>query len=198
MKSTSLLLARAAAGSLFALALAAFGDAQAGVQNFGFTSQGSAVYTPCNSGNCVQGSAFGQADDLGNVIPGSWASSLDFSADLGNATATGTWQFFDVGPTSTNDLSGTFTATLNPSSTTVGSIAYTITSGDGLFSGASGSGSSTISLVDAFGGFADFAETGTFAVTTPVPEPSSISLMFAGLAIVGYSARRRRAARAPT
>jgi hypothetical protein len=175
--------------SLIALALAAAGSAHAAPISFQFNSLESGVYAPGDTANSVTGSAFGSANDVGNAIPGSWLTSITFNAALDSGTASGVWSFGDV--VSGNSLSGTFTALIASNST--GTISYTVTDGEGMFSGATGTGSSTATLTDAFGGFADFSEAGTFTVTTPVPEPSAAALMLAGLAAVGYSARRRKA-----
>jgi hypothetical protein len=189
MKSRSSLLTRSLPGPLIALALAAsVGSAHAASFNFLFNSQGFGISTPCNTPNCVQGSAVGQANDVGNAIPGSWASSLDFTALLTTGTASGTWQFFDLGPTSTNDLFGTFTATFNPNAATpAAAISYKVTGGGGLFANATGSGSSALTVIDAD---LDYTESGVFAVST-VPEPADAAMWFAGLAIVGWGVRRR-------
>jgi hypothetical protein len=189
MKSLSSTMARCASGSLIALALAAAGSANAAPISFQFTNMESGVYAPGDTANSVTGSAFGMADDVGNTIPGSWLTSLTFDAALDTGTASGTWSFDDTA--TGNSLSGTFTALIASNST--GTITYTVTDGDGLFAGATGTGTSTATLSDAFDGFADFSEAGTFTVTTPVPEPSTTALMLAGLAAVGYSARRRKA-----
>jgi hypothetical protein len=189
MKSLSSMIARRATGPLIALALAAAGSAQAAPISFQFTSQESGVYAPGDTANSITGSAFGIADDVGNAIPGSWFTSLTFDAALDNGTASGVWSFDDSA--SGNSLSGTFTAVIGSDST--GTISYLVTDGEGMFAGATGTGTSTATLTDASGGFADFSEAGTFNVT-PVPEPSTMALMLAGLAAVGYSARRRKAA----
>jgi hypothetical protein len=77
-----------------------------------------------------------------------------------------------------------------------GAAFYDITGGSGLFAGATGTGSSVISISKWYSGLPDFLEVGTMHVNTPtsVPEPSLTSLVAAGLMLVGFGAYRRRRA----
>jgi hypothetical protein len=187
MKSFSTKLTRFA--SVIAMAAAAAGNAHAaGPTTFQFSNDETAVYTVGDTPNSVTGSAFGNLV-AGATLPGSWVTGITvFNVSLDSGTGSGSWYFDDSADG--NSLSGTFTATVNSNST--GTISYVVDDGEGLFAGAAGSGTSTVSLTDAFDGFADFSETGSFTVTTPVPEPSTVALMLAGLAAVGYRARRRK------
>ena len=189
MKSLSSTFARCASGSLIALGLVAAGGAQAAT-TFQFSASESASFAPGDAANTITGAAFGTADDVGDAIPGSWFTSLTFDAALDTGLASGSWSFIDAA--SGNSLSGTFTALIN--SATTGLINYTVTDGDGMFAGATGTGTSTATLTDLASPFADFTEAGSFSITAAVPEPSTTALMFAGLGVVGYAARRRRKA----
>ncbi len=189
MKSLTSKIAHGAAGSLLALGLAFSGGAHAATTDFQFNAQESGVYAPGDAANSIIGSAFGVADDVGDAIPGSWFTSMTFSAALDTGMASGTWSFMDA--STNNSLAGTFTAVIGANS--VGTITYVVTDGDGMFLGATGTGTSTATLTDAADGFADFSETGTFHITA-VPEPSTLALMLAGFGVVGYSAGRRRKA----
>ena len=188
MKSLSSMITRRASGPLIALALAASGNVHAAAIDFQFDNQGFGIAVPCATPNCVEGSAIGQADDVGDSIPGSWSSSLDFSAMLDTGTASGTWQFFDI-DASANDLFGTFAATFDSSlSAPYGAlISYVVTGGNGSFLGATGIGSSMISVDSDL----NFTESGRFSVTPAVPEPTTTALVLAGLAALGYRPRCR-------
>jgi hypothetical protein len=186
MKFLSTALRRGAIATV--LSLGAMQAASATVIDFGFTGSGSAVFAPCGA-NCIEGSTFGLADDNGDAIPGSWSTSLNFTALTDTGAVTGTWSFLDVGAT-TNDLFGTFTATLAANGQSA-LVSYLVTGGDGLFNNFTGFGSSTLAVTDIDPtGFADFTEVGTFA-THLIPEPATVSLLFAAAA-VGLGSRRRR------
>ena len=187
MKSATIALRRGVVATVLALGAAQPASATT-IISFNFTDDGSAVFAPCTTTpDCVQGSAFGLADDTGDKIPGSWSTSLDFTALTTPGTLSGTFSFLDIGP-STNDLFGTFTGTTNG---TTGLISYLVTGGDGIFSGFRGTGSSTLTVSDVDPtGFADFSEVGSFVVS--VPEPATISLLFAAAGAIGITSRRRR------
>jgi len=102
------------------------------------------------------------------------------------------WSFIDN--SGGNDLSGTFSWTLDDGL----KASYDITGGSGLFAGATGAGSSVISITRWYSGLPEFLEVGTMHVRTPpttrVPEPSLTGLVAAGLMMVGFGAYRRRRA----
>lgn len=148
----------------------------------------------------------GTAYDFTNDVPGtsSWAftGNMTFfgSPWLGGTDSSSptSWAFTDTG-SGGNNLSGTFSWLFLPDSLDdqQGTAHYDITGGSGLFAGASGVGSSVISITKWYSGLPEFLEVGTMRVRTSptaVPEPGLTSLVAAGLMMVGFVAYRRRRA----
>jgi hypothetical protein len=166
----------------------------ASVINFDFVTKGTLDVDLCGLG-CYSIETSGTAYDFADEVPGtsSWAFSGHMTFDgapwLG-ATDT-SWSFIDN--SGGNDLSGTFSWTLDDGL----KASYDITGGSGLFAGATGTGSSVISITRWYSGLPEFLEVGTMHVRTPptrVPEPSLTGLVAAGLMMVGFGAYRRRRA----
>lgn len=188
MKSPSRMLRQFAAGAAM---LAATAGAQAVTFDLLLTGNGIFTATPCDDmADCVDIGALGLVDDfdgLESSIPDSWAF-FETNRLIGGL-GSGTWEFQDLGDAG-NDLFGTSTSTFTQLSPTLGKVElmYTIGGGAGMFAGASGSG-----FVTAFGDLVDgtYVSSGSLSVT-PIPEPETWALMFAGLAAVGAAVRRRR------
>lgn len=81
-----------------------------------------------------------------------------------------------------NSMGATFTGASNPSFLILGSNVAT-----------SGQSSYLLGYNDSFTGDADFDDIVVRVSVSPIPEPSTYALMLAGLAAVGFVARRRRA-----
>ena len=179
--------------------------ASASVVNFDFATAGTLEKDGCGFG-CYEISANGTAYDFTNDVPGtsSWTFSGYmtfyggalpwFGLDVTGITDPGTpggWSFVDN--SGSNNLSGTFSWLLLDGT---GESFYDITGGSGLFAGATGSGSSVISITKWYSGLPEFLEVGTMHVHTPpatsVVEPSTTGLATVGLALVGLAALRRR------
>jgi MYXO-CTERM domain-containing protein len=103
------------------------------------------------------------------------------------------WSFIDT--LGGNNLSGTFWLDDDNGIKAY----YDITGGSGLFAGATGSGSSVISVTKWYADLGQFFageyhEKGNMTVDTPtaVAEPSTTALAVVGLALVGFAAFRRR------
>jgi MYXO-CTERM domain-containing protein len=142
----------------------------------------------------VTGTAYDFADELSDVSQWAFTGSMQF---VGNNKGTGftdptnptSWSFVDD---SGNNLSGTFYWVLLEGT---GNAYYDITGGSGLFAGATGTGSSVISITKWYSGLPEFLEVGTMNVhtsPTTVVEPSTTGLAAVGLALVGFAAFRRR------
>jgi hypothetical protein len=92
------------------------------------------------------------------------------------------FSFWDgVGSRIHNSLGAGFTGTSNPSFLILGSGATR-----------SGATSYLLGYNDSFRGDADFDDLVVRVSVSPIPEPSTYALMLAGLAAVGFVARRRR------
>jgi hypothetical protein len=178
--------------------------ASASVINFDFATEGTLDKDGCGFA-CYKIETSGTAYDFSNDVPGttSWTFSgymTFFGGALPWTGVTGVtdpsspsgWSFVD--DSGSNNLSGTFLWALLDGS---GKAFYDITGGSGLFAGATGAGSSVISITRWYSGLPEFLEVGTMHVRTPptsVPEPSLTSLVAAGLMLVGFGAYRRRRA----
>lgn len=171
-----------------AVAAAAAVATPAHALDFTFSATGFGVAGACNGvANCVETFTVGDADDIGGLVPGSWSQFLNLTLDTGTGAITGTWSLSDLSP-AFNDLSGTVTGQwlALPGNTAQATLQYTVTGGDGIFAGATGSGLSVL-LADAE---LNYTETGSFSVTL-VPEPATWALWLGGLAAGGMLVRRR-------
>jgi hypothetical protein len=175
--------------------------ASASVINFDFATAGTLAKDGCGFG-CYTIETSGTAYDFTDDIPGttSWTFSghMTFygSPWLGitDPTSPTSWSFVDN--SGGNDLSGTF-GWLLAGGAGNGLAFYDITGGSGLFAGATGVGSSVISITKWYSGLPEFLEVGTMHVHTPataVPEPSLTGLVATGLMMLGFAAYRRRRA----
>ncbi len=195
------------AGLLVALGLFSLASttATAGIIDFSFNNQGSAVGAVSCGSNCLRVSTTGTATETGGIAgANSWTFNgvMEFSSTSwfgldGNGTGAGLgWKFID---TSGNDnLFGSFSSDLTSLAGlfSVGTVDYVINSGSGMFAGATGYGASDIFLA-----FGQFAENGWMHVvttaagaTTAVPEPGVTTLLFAGFGMLAFVAYRRRRA----
>jgi hypothetical protein len=181
------------------------GIASASYLEFDFNNTGGVVDTaPCGLG-CYQVDTVGVAYETSG-LPGSnswlFTGSMKFlggSAGLGSGPGLG-WSFNDL--SGNNDLWGSFYTTLSGNENSpvrTGSVSYFVEGGSGLFAGATGLGNSLITVSNWF--VTLFTETGKMYVvttgspTTPstnVPEPGMVSLLAAGLVMMGFVAYRRR------
>jgi MYXO-CTERM domain-containing protein len=173
--------------------------ASASVINFDFASAGTLQQGSCGLG-CYEIGTSGTAYDFTNDVPGTttwtFTGSMRFlgipGTGITDPTSPTSWSFVD--DSGNNDLSGTFFWALVGGK---GVSNYDITGGSGLFAGATGNGSSVISITKWYSGLPELLEVGTMHVTTPsdttsVPEPSVTGLAAVGLAMVGFAAFRRR------
>jgi hypothetical protein len=180
------------------------GIASAGFLTFDFKNEGTIQKDSCGFG-CYSIETTGTAYDYTDDVPGtsSWSFSgyMTFlgvpwfvgGTDNGSPTS---WSFIDNG-SSANNLSGTFSWTFLFGN---GMAHYTIDSGSGLFAGASGGGSSLVTIKKWYSDLPEFSEVGTMYVRTEptrVPEPGMASLFAAGLGLIGFVAYRRRRAQLP-
>lgn len=199
-------LASLLAASAF-LAVASSG-ASAGIINFSFTNTGNvdAVGPSCGAG-CVLVETTGHATETGGLAGANdWSFSgvmqfyQDWSSGFGYGVGTGLgWSFTDTD--GNNNLYGNFTQAVDGNLFDIvrpGTVQYTILGGSGMFDGAKGSGSSSITyFLSSF-----FTEVGSMMVVTKpvvtavasVPEPAISTLLFAGLGMAGFMAWRRRRA----
>lgn len=187
-------------GAVLALGLVCLAPvASAAPITFNFASEGTLTKGDCGF-LCYNINTSGTAYDFSNDVSGtsSWAfeGHMTFYGTpwLGGTDASSptSWSFTDNGA-SGNDLSGTFSWLFEPNSTATGTAKYDITGGSGLFAGATGSGSSVISITRWFSGLPEFLEVGTMrAKPTAVPEPGTTGLVAAGLMMLGLAAWRRR------
>jgi hypothetical protein len=172
--------------------------ASANTINFDFATKGTLDKEDCGFlcyDITVNGTAYDFADELQDVSQWTFTGSMVF---LGTNSGSGltdpwhptSWSFVD--DSGNNNLSGTFFWVLDQGS---GKSFYDITGGSGLFAGATGSGSSVISITRWYSGLPEFIEAGSMHVRTPptaVIEPSTTGLATVGLALVGFAAFRRR------
>jgi hypothetical protein len=176
--------------------------ASASVLTFNFESAGTLDRGDCGI-LCYTIHTSGTAYDVANEVPGTatWAFNgyMTFFGTpwlgITDPTSPTSWSFTDNG-SSGNNLSGTFSWLFLPESLLdhEGTAHYDITGGSGLFAGATGTGSSVISITRWFSGLPEFREVGTMRPTAPtaVPEPGLTSLVAAGLMMMGFVAYRRR------
>jgi hypothetical protein len=177
--------------------------ASASVISFDFKSDGTLAAGNCGI-LCYTVHTSGTAYDYTNDVPGtsSWAFNghmTFFGTPLWGGTDDGSptsWTFTDTGA-SGNNLSGTFSWNfpLDWSLDPVGTAHYDITGGSGLFAGATGTGSSVISITNWWSGLPKFSEYGTMrpkTSPTAVPEPGLMGLVGTGLMMMGFLAYRRR------
>ena len=181
-------------------------SASAGIISFGFTNDGfiGGVDNSCGAG-CVLLTSAGIASATGGSGE-TWLFNGQMKvyegADLGFGAGPGLgWSFTDLD--GNNNLYGSFTALGDLFSWGGASdVYYTVLGGSGLFSGAVGTGHSTIwtSIFEFWGlNGGTFHEEGAMTIWTPttaaVPEPAVSTLLIAGLGIVGFMAYRRRRAK---
>jgi hypothetical protein len=164
------------------------GTASATPITFDFTNVGSIS----NIASCGMGcSTFNTSGDLlvGGVDVGSFAGTLKVvSIGLGIAGVadTSTWTFLDS--SGSNSLMGTLSGDLLGLLKLAGggALSYDVNGGSGVFTGATGSGSSVFGFYGS-----SYVETGRMTVNT-VPEPAANAMMLAALGMLGYMAWRRR------
>jgi MYXO-CTERM domain-containing protein len=172
--------------------------ASASTINFDFVTKGTLDKEGCGFlcyDITVTGTAYDFADELPDVSQWAFTGSMQFWGDAGTGftdpTNPTSWSFVDAD--GNNNLSGTFYWVLLNNK---GAAHYDITGGSGLFAGATGTGSSVISITKWYSGLPDFLEVGTMNVhasnPTTVVEPSTTGLAAVGLALVGFAAFRRR------
>jgi PEP-CTERM motif-containing protein len=182
--------------------------ASAGIISFSFTNTGyiDSVGPSCGPG-CVLVETTGHATETGGLAGANdWSFSgvmqfyQDWSSGLGYGVGSGLgWSFTDTD--GNNNLYGNFTQSVDGNLFDIvrpGTVQYTILGGSGMFDGAKGSGSSSITyFLSSF-----FTEVGSMLVVTKpvvtavasVPEPAISTLLFAGLGMAGFMAWRRRRA----
>jgi MYXO-CTERM domain-containing protein len=172
--------------------------ASASTINFDFATKGTLDKDGCGFlcyDIAVSGTAYDFADEVPGTSTWSFTGSMQFLGFSGTGitdpTSPTSWSFVD--DSGNNNLSGTFFWVLLGGT---GNAYYDITGGSGLFAGATGAGSSVISITKWYSGLPDFLEVGTMNVHTPpataVAEPSTTGLAAVGLALVGFAAFRRR------
>jgi hypothetical protein len=187
------------------------GIASAGYLTFDFTNSGSSSKSSCGVG-CFEMESEGMAYEVGSdEVPGtnSWTfyGLMKFYTDPvtsfleGNGSGPGAgWSFADRSGNG-NDLFGTFTSTRTDSNPSFGQVNYTIDGGGNLFAGATGDGTSLISITNWFADYFTFFEYGRMFVRTggshTVPEPGMTGLFATGLVLLGFVMYRRRRARLP-
>ena len=165
---------------------------------FSFATEGTLQVSDCDLiPLCYKIHTQGTAYDFTNDVPGTdqWAF-LGYMTFFGLPWIAGTsagpshWTFSDDSGNG-NDLTGTFAWTLIDS---IGVALYDITGGSGLFAGASGKGTSIISVSKWYSDLPEFQEVGKMKVTTTasVPEPGTTTLVAAGLLMLGFAAWRQR------
>jgi hypothetical protein len=166
--------------------------ASASIINFGFETNGTVSTASCGS-NCVEVKTSGTVSELTDNVPNTSTWTLSGSMKLSNFWQyDSSWSFLD--DNGNNNLSGTFAWV--PDADGVNGY-YKVTGGTGLFAGATGNGSSVISITNWFSGLPEFYEVGWMTVKTPgtnVAEPSTTGLAFAGLLMLGFAAFQRRRA----
>lgn len=188
MQRFSKMLARTAlAMGLAAVAIAA----QAAVPiSFLYNGHGTISAAPCGP-TCLDATVVGVADDwagMSSPIPGSWDVMVSELVDLAAGSFTGTFAYADGGP-GNHSFAGTLAGTFVPLSATqikVDSL-FTVTSGSGMFTGATGIGMNTVYADLAKG---EYVEAGKFDIMA-VPEPATMLMLGAGLLAIGFVRRRQ-------
>jgi hypothetical protein len=181
-------------------------------ETIGFANPSDCTDPPLPVPQCAVLQVFGSANDVGNVIPGSWNFFAQGQVLFG--LGSGTFLFDDPGAAN-NDFFGSWTNVLTPPDPVTGIaqsfFEYTVSGGFGIFAGATGFGMSSLDVVVAPFGFQDgvplfaaacpgaparigsFCERGTFTIDEPD------TALLAALALValafGARSRARRASR---
>jgi len=167
--------------------------ASASIINFGFETSGTRDKDNCGL-FCSEYRTSGTVTETTDNVPdtSSWTLSGYTKVLFGFLETDSAWSFED--DTGNNNLSGTFVWLKNGDGY---NGLYKVTSGTGLFAGATGTGSSVISITNWYSGLEEFYEVGWMQVKTPrtaVAEPSTTGLAFAGLLMLGFAAFQRRRA----
>lgn len=150
--------------------------------------------------------AHAAAYDFGTLSIGDARSSLEFPGAglvIGNFSDTWAFQLADSASTLSSAVSLNLSSFFHISGGQYGLYSGTVGSGTELgswtFDGASGDAYNVVSLMSAgpyylsISGLADGSSGGQYmlSIAAPVPEPETYALLLAGLALVGFVARRR-------
>jgi len=176
-------------------------------ETIGFANPSDCTEPPVPFPACVVLEVFGTTNDVGDAIPGTWNYTAHGQVLFGLGSGT---FIFDDASAQNNDFLGTSTNVLTQPDPDTGIaqsfFQYVVTGGSGIFSGASGFGTSSLDVVVAPFGFdngvpifaaacpgapariGSFCERGSFTI----PEPSTAALL--GVALLSLFGRWRTSA----